>query len=281
MNDPKFNRLSSANTPSNLGPLEALVGTWKGNSGWNVVALPDKNNPDTGFILLLQKYQETITFTSLGGKTPNRGPKGTQLTYGLEYELSINDLDTGEPLHKENGMWLIASNPSGEFPIARQSSVPHGDVLLAQGTYETIQGAPTFPVFDVRPIGSPSPLGYGEGKYNSISEGGSWSAPFPSSNFNEALAMDIKDQTILSTTHISVNSKNQGGVLSIPFVTRNANITAFDADYYIETVKGSDGSEFLQLQYTQNSVMEFMKNIEGPNPLIIWPHGNVNTLRKQ
>ena len=281
MSDPKFNRLSSLQTSSNLGPLEALIGTWKGDNGWNIVALPDRNSPERGFILLIQEYYETITFTSLGGATPNRGTEGTQSTYGLEYELSINEKGTGEPLHKENGMWLIASDPSGEFPIARQTSVPHGDVLLAQGNYKTYDGAPTFPEFSVQPIGVPmSDLGYME-HYNGPEHGGKWTAPFPSSNINLSLASDIKGQTILNTTQISVNTANKGGVMNIPFVTENANIKAFSSDFYIETVQGEHGVNFLQLQYSQNSEMHFMKTHNPEQPLIIWPHGDVNTLRKQ
>ncbi len=281
MSDPVFNRLSSSGTTSNLGPLESLIGTWKGNQGWNIVALPDKNNPEHGFILLIQEYYETITFSSLGGATPNRGPQGTQSTYGLEYELSINEKGTGQPLHKENGMWLIASDPSGAFPIARQTSVPHGDVLLAQGTYNTFDGAPTFPAFSVRPIGVPmSDLGYME-HYNAPTHGGKWTAPFPSSNINESLANDIKGQHIISTTHINVNTANKGGVMNIPFVTEHANIKAFSSDFYIETVQDDQGNQFLQLQYSQNSEMHFLKTNNPDQPLIIWPHGDVNTLRKQ
>ena len=59
-----FVRLSSTPkvTDDALGPLAPLVGTWVGNTGWNMIALPQ----DKGFLLLVRPYIETITFAPIG-----------------------------------------------------------------------------------------------------------------------------------------------------------------------------------------------------------------------
>jgi hypothetical protein len=46
-----------------------------------------------------------------------------------------------------------------------------------------------------------------------------------------------------------------------------------DAIFWIETVQQADGSHFLQLQYTQRVILNFL-NID-------WPHISVSTLVKQ
>ncbi len=61
--------------------------------------------------------------------------------------------------------------------------------------------------------------------------------------------------------------------INIPFVTRNANATQMDAIFWIETVKQPDGTETLQLQYTQTVILNFLG--------IDWPHISVATLVKQ
>ncbi len=54
---------------------------------------------------------------------------------------------------------------------------------------------------------------------------------------------------------------------------KNANATQCTATFWIETVKNKDGSEFLQLQYSQTVLLDFGN--------IIWPHISVGTLVKQ
>jgi len=54
---------------------------------------------------------------------------------------------------------------------------------------------------------------------------------------------------------------------------RNANATKLDAIFWIETVEQPDGSTFLQLQYTQCVILNFLG--------IDWPHISVSTLTKQ
>ena len=61
--------------------------------------------------------------------------------------------------------------------------------------------------------------------------------------------------------------------MNIPFVVANANVTQFDAIFWIERVRQPDGSHFMQLQYTQTVILNFLG--------INWPHISVATLVKQ
>jgi hypothetical protein len=74
------------------------------------------------------------------------------------------------------------------------------------------------------------------------------------------------------STTISIPAPS-GNIGNIPFVVRNANATRLDAIFWIETVQQPDGSTFLQLQYTQTVILNFLG--------IDWPHISVATLTKQ
>jgi hypothetical protein len=64
-----------------------------------------------------------------------------------------------------------------------------------------------------------------------------------------------------------------GGIFNIPFVQKNANPTSLVAIFWIEKVKQADGSTFMQLQYTQTVILNFLG--------INWPHISIATLIKQ
>lgn len=259
-----------------LGPLALLLGTWTSPIGWNVVSLPFQSSQPNAFKfnLLIFDYRETITFKEIGA-TPNRGTGGIQYTNGVQYEQVITRNSDNAVVHKENGQWLITSNPAGSYPISRSSTIPHGDVLLAQGNARTFSGPPTFSPFSILPVNAED-LGsaYVQPYYANSS------IPFSPENMNSYLQQQIANQTILYTTQISVSTTNQGGVLNIPFIAQNANVNVFSCDFYIETVQDSDGNTFLQLQYTQNSSMNFLDD-PTTGDLIIWPHGNIDTLVKK
>lgn len=75
----------------------------------------------------------------------------------------------------------------------------------------------------------------------------------------------------LSTTDVIGGSA--GGVQNIPFVVTNANVVSMTAVFWIEKVADPLLGEFLQLQYTQTIILDFLD--------ILWPHINVATLVKQ
>ena len=99
-------------------------------------------------------------------------------------------------------------------------------------------------------------------------------------NPNLFLGDAILGQNIVKTEVLIISTKTSpapsfkgGGVLNIPFLDKNAKVTQFDAIFWIETVQLPDNTEFLQLQYTQTTILNFLD--------INWPHISVATLIKQ
>ncbi len=290
---PGFVRLSGsqAEVENQLGPLAALVGTWRGNAGWNLIAVPSQKDGQPNFTLLIQNYSETITFTPIGAPVPNRGGQVEQFITGLMYDLTVVDNTTEGILHLENGMWLNLSNiqpqpdgpvqplkqlPPPEFSIARQASIPHGDVVIALGNATTSTGKPNIPNIVATPpdLGHPKLLGYLDPyKHNAFPQ-------FDAHNPNSMLQAAIKNQNIGNVTTITVDTANKGGsIVNIPFIDQHVNPTRFVSTFWIEQVI-TDNLNFMQLQYSQQADLNFLPKFNAPG-IIMWPHVNVNTLRKQ
>ncbi len=256
---------------SPLGVLANLAGTWSG-SGFNLIAVPNKQN-GTDFRVMLNATTEILQFNSIGGKVPNRGSAQDDIDiFGLTYLQRVNDAVTHEGIHIEPGIWLnvpATTAPPGGPSIVRQSTIPHGDSLLAQGNGFAVPGGPQIAPVSSTPIGpAPFPPGYLDPYLN---------APLPPGmkqsyvgNMNEALTDAIAGQNIVNTVVLEVASIPVGGIVNIPFVTVNANATEMSAIFWIETVERPDGSQFLQLQYTQTVILDFLN--------IKWPHISVATL---
>jgi hypothetical protein len=268
-----------------LGSLADLIGTWFGTHGWEMIAVP---RGEKAFLLIVRPYCEVITFAALGAPVPNRGAIEPDIGIGgLTYELRISDLETNEPLHLENGMWLDLGETQSPR-IARMAAIPHGDTFLALGDLSVGTGAqarPKIPNISGLPTtGEGMPLGYTDQYLHPSVKGFSPVSP------NEVLERDLGKLNVVETVTLSVSTQTStGGVLNIPFVTENANTTAFQATYWIETVevdkKDPSGKvigteQVQQLQYSQQSNLEFFARPDGEG-LIMWPHVNVNTLRKQ
>jgi hypothetical protein len=270
-----FVRLSSdpVTTADQLGPLADLLGTWVGSRGWNLIAVPDGAK---GFKLLIQRITETMTFTPVGALVPDRGGAvGTLLIPAVHYDLRVANADTDEPLHIENGMWLLLNDQ-----VARLSTIPHGDSVLAIGTHSSINGPPAIPDNSAAPdTGQPAPLGYADVYLNTKTPG------FSPINPNQTLKDVIKAQDIVKTTTLSVSTVPDGGIVNIPFITQHANLTKFTSVLWIETVKVTDSAgkeaEFEQLQYSQQADLHFLPRFDDPKRLIMWPHISLNTLLKQ
>ena len=281
-----------------LGPLADLPGTWVGK-GFNLVALPDKA-ANKIFRLKLNATSEFITFTLTGAPIPDRGSVQDDLFFvGVHYFQQIVDAQTSAGLHLETGMWLNLPETKvpGQGPlVTRMSTIPHGDALLAQGPFTTVDGGPRIGTISTTPFrldaaGRPVssfPLGYLDPYLT---------APLPPgipktavSNPNQVLVDAIHGQKIVKTVVFSANAnpvggingtpivppnqqKPVGGILNIPFVTANADANAFSATFWVETVENDDGSQFLQLQYTQTTILDFAG--------IKWPHVSVATLIQQ
>ncbi len=258
---------------SDLGPLASLVGTWIGSQGWELIAVP--NLPDSDFRLIVRPYIEVITFEPIGAPVPDRGGKaGDLFLTGLMYTMRIADKETNEPLHLEAGMWFYMAGQ--ELEIARSSTIPHGDAMLALGNATTTQGGPSIPELTTLPNAGPDVQeGYTDQYIEPVGD-------FRTDNANFVLTQAIQGLDIVETTTLSVSTASPGGILNIPFVTKNANATEFAGTYWLETVADAEtGDQVVQLQYSQQTNIEFLPQFGNESQLIMWPHVNVNTLRKQ
>lgn len=264
----------STATASPLGLLKDLPGTWVG-SGFNLIAVPNKQHGGI-FRLMLNSTHETLEFTPVGGPVPNRGSlQGDIFMHGLTYLQRVSDAVTNAALHIEPGIWLNVpptTAPQAPATIVRQSTIPHGDSLLAQGSAFHVQGGPQIQPVSSKPTGpGVNQIGYLDPYLHSNLPPG-----IPQSavaNPNEVLLSAIKGQNITSTVVLQISTTPVGGIVNIPFVVQNANATKLDAIFWIETVRQADGTEFMQLQYTQTVILHF-DNID-------WPHISVATLVKQ
>jgi hypothetical protein len=267
-----------AAAPSNLsssplGLLAELEGTWAGR-GFNLIAVPNKQH-HTDFRLILNSTTERIKFSAIGGAVPNRGSAQDDINiFGLTYLQQVNDMQTMEGIHVEPGIWLnvpATTAPADPPSIVRQSTIPHGDSLLAQGKGFLVQGGPQIATVSSKPTGpglATKQLGYLDPYSHSQLPPGMKQAYV--ANMNQALLDAIHGQHIVNTTVLTVASIPVGGIVNIPFVTVNANATKLEAIFWIETVQRPDGSQFMQLQYTQTVILRFLD--------IDWPHISVATL---
>jgi hypothetical protein len=281
-----------------LGPLAQLPGTWKGQ-GFNVIWRPfnDPTNPKNDHFLELNLTSEMLEFTQIPGSIPNRGFQQPDIFMaGVNYLQQIIDRNTQEGLHFEPGMWInvpATSNPHESPTVARLASIPHGTVMLAQGTFGTAPGGPQFKTVDITPflIGQPddpkAKVPFLESTLTNPSQFRSPPAAIAGitqgmvDNPNSVLEAAIAGQKILETTFLSITSLPSpvagGGTANTAFLQAaaphvgNADAVQVEAIFWIETVQGEDGKPFLQLQYSQRVLLNFND--------LSWPHVSVATLR--
>ncbi len=152
-----------------LGPLKSLPGVWHSQGrGWNMIALPvspslmteDQDKPP--FRILMNQYNETLKFSTVDTKVPNRGIKedqsgaiddATQFVVTLDYEQKIAQVEAedfpktnlaggpGLDIHHEPGLWLNMTNEkTNGLDIARLACIPHGNSVLALGKSDKYVG---------------------------------------------------------------------------------------------------------------------------------------------
>ena len=182
-------------------------------------------------------------------------------------------------------------------------SIPHGSTINLQGQAVSVP-APKFDASSIVPfqIGSPD-----DGATNlvhfprrdadepqSVSHGSHQVASLTQlqlSNPNLFLSQALANQTVLSTTVLSVTSDSSapqatpdagGGTDNIAFLVGkgapraggpNASSARVTAIFWIERVRDHNGHEFNQLQYTQRVLLNFKG--------LSWPHVTVGTLVTQ
>lgn len=262
----------------NFGPLSDLPGRWFG-SGFNMIAVPNHEGGSV-FRLIVNATSESTIFTPITGAVPDRGSVQNDIQiFGLTYLQAVNDAETHEGIHVEAGMWLNVpptTSPTNSATVVRQSTIPHGDSLLAQGQASIEAGPPTIDPASTMPTALPGQPDLPPG-YTDPYLGDAFPPGFTMPNPNQALVDEVaklkhSGLRIVSTTTLAVDTATSGGIVNTPFVQANANATRMTATFWIETVQRPDGSHFLQLQYTQTVLLDFAG--------VIWPHVSVATLIK-
>jgi hypothetical protein len=165
----------SATVAQNLGLLNELGGTWRGN-GFNLIARPDGEGKANLYLQLNQTH-ESLQIERIGSSIPNRGFGQNDIDlFGLTYLQRISDANHGGALHIEPGIWVKIPDttyPPDSAPpaqlIARMGTIPHGNSLLAEGIAERFDGPPVlktpaaeyagskFPSFNSTPFGAATP----------------------------------------------------------------------------------------------------------------------------
>ena len=279
-----------AATADSLGPLRDLPGFWEG-TGFSLIARPDFDpaNED-GIFLELNLLKETIEFTTIGSPIQNRGSRQEDVAlFGVTYLHRVTDATTGGALHIEPGVWLnipATTVPAADASIARLSTIPHGSSVCAvgQAQYVVPDGPPEIPPANTVPfaIGAPAPPPGTKNPFVAydLADATSYrSNPLPAAitqaivdDPNSALRDALAGHALTHITRLIVSTDSGADVGNIPFITQNANTVSLESVFAIERVRGRDGTEFLQLQYSQTASLQFA----GMN----WPHVTVGTLIK-
>ena len=295
-------------TAAQLGPLAQLPGTWKGH-GFNAIWRPHHPAAQQDRFLELNLTDETLVFTEIPGPIPNRGLAMPDIEmFGVTYMQQISGSVSHAGLHVEPGIWAHVpptTDPSEPATVVRMASIPHGTVVLAQGTAEVHPGGPQIiPDNNILPFGiggTPPP----NSDFNSVAQvftelNLSIPTPFrsaastvtqdmvknPNSVIQKALHDSLQGTSMKSRTFLHVSTSNNpihggGGTANTAFLATsnhppggNAKATRVDATFWIETIAGTGGHpDKLQLQYTQLVNLDFNG--------LRWPHVTVATLVKQ
>ena len=192
-----------------LGVLGLLPGVWENTGaltghGWNIIALPFGHSGQLGdFRLLLNQFNETLTFSVVDKHVPNRGDNHVdQHVATLQYIQHIAQLaaidaastaaggltipatpDTDDTpktntlpppgngpanIHHEPGLLLRFESQTGNGPtLGRLASIPHGDSVLALGhSIAQHPGAPNFNNPSFAGLFSSLPVGVGGATVN-------------------------------------------------------------------------------------------------------------------
>jgi len=105
-------------TEINYGPLQQLIGTWKGDKGTDIAPEPDgeENNP----------YFETIIFEAIGDVSNAEA----QTLAVLHYKQIVQRSESGDIFHHQSGYW---SWDSATGVVTHSFTIPRGVGVVACG----------------------------------------------------------------------------------------------------------------------------------------------------
>lgn len=281
-----------------LGPLPLLPGKWESlpGRGWNMIALPF--NGPLGYRLLVNQYNEELTFGLADKAVPNRGidasGEADQFIVTIDYTQVVTQIAqddfphsglAGEPntvIHHEPGLWLHMKNETTNgLDIARLASVPHGNNVLGLGKSAQIDGPPTIPEINGLPLGVAHDLNspylapykhFHENLFKNL-----FDPTKPNALLNEALeGLNVKKTTVLEID----TTVEDAGISNIPFVVKQADADSMKSTFWVMEVENAQGNTELILQYSQVVSLDFFERKDGIAGKIRWPHVSINTLRK-
>lgn len=106
------------------GPLQGLIGTWKGDKGTDVAPDPDGAEKNL--------YYETIVFSGIGAVTNAE----SQTLSVLHYRQIVKRKSNHDVFHDETGYWMW--DPKEEV-VMHSLVIPRGVCVLAGGKYTKIK----------------------------------------------------------------------------------------------------------------------------------------------
>ena len=283
-----------------------------------MIALPFSGSP-SGYRLLMNQFEETLTVTVADKGVPNRGfgsrpdpATGDQTIIALDYEQLISQIAVDDfpvtnltraipkPIHHEPGLFLnMANKVTNDLVIARLGTIPHGDSVLALGRVTHVEGPPVIPQFSGLPIG----LGPEDEVLTDVDPAnplymdpykhfhhhpflGTLAPPFPGFDPVDPIALLILGAQGLPIARSTVldfdTTLETGGIINIPFIKDTANATQMRSIFWIHELsdKDANGDPVMIMQYAQIVMLEFFRRHDGQPGLIKWPHVSINTMRR-
>jgi hypothetical protein len=275
---------------SPLGPLAGLAGKWVGR-GFNVIWRPDSVSGQDRF-LELNVTSDQLEFAAISGPIPNRGFLQSDINmFGLTYLQQISDANLKAGLHIEPGLWAAVpktSDPRVAETVIRLASIPHGTVVLFQGTASTAATGPSIPNIGIKPftinqpsqtIDFPEQTLSQQSRFRTAGAGLTGVTQAMVDDPNTVLHAAIAGQHITSTITLHVSTTDNpvpgGGTANTAFLKGgahgpNAVAASVSAMFWLETLEGQTAPT--QLQYSQTVLLNFNN--------LSWPHVTVGTLRK-
>lgn len=105
---------------TDYGPLEDLIGIWRGDSGLDTAPGADGDE--------MSPYYEEITFSARGGVTNAK----VQNLAALHYRQIVTRKSDGQVFHDETGYWMWEASTN---TVMHSLTIPRGVCVLAGGTY--------------------------------------------------------------------------------------------------------------------------------------------------
>jgi hypothetical protein len=235
-------------------------------------------------------------------------------------KLSKSDLSNrfdDKAIHHEPGLWLyMTDHASNDMNIARMGSIPHGNSFLAVGGAEerewqhlssqeraglipNINGVVVGGGVDPDEVDLDPPYfapykHFHEKPYKGIVNIPGFNGMDPVHTTAllrhavEKVLMGIgkikqvKKLHVDSTLdHSGINRASHSGIVSIPFVVREADTTAMNATFIIYEVEDSKSGRIRYLaQYAQNVILDFINRPDGHPGRARWPHVSINTMER-